>query len=119
MGKTLYIQRLKEHLESVTEQDQTHHVIVPVHGPKVTYDSFVESLKEYKGETNQPIIFHIDISPSVSMLFYLKLLVGMSCEVISLILFCAVSPMIKNMFMCTCNLHTEFLSSFSAGFKSD
>ena len=43
-------------------------VIIPVHGPKVTSDSIVQLLKSSVGnkDTNQAIIFHIDISPNVS-----------------------------------------------------
>ena len=44
-------------------------VIIPVHGPKVTSDSIVQLLKSSVGnkDTNQAIIFHIDISPNVSI----------------------------------------------------
>ena len=72
MGKSLYIQRLKEELESKTDQQGPHHVIIPVHGPKVTFDTIVQALKHsFEKITNQDsgqaIIFHIDISPSVRL----------------------------------------------------
>lgn len=67
MGKSLYIQRMKEELMSEGVHKDTCNVVVPVHGPKVTFDTMVESLKgAYKGDINSAIIFHIDISPSVS-----------------------------------------------------
>ena len=70
MGKSLYIQRLKEELETKTDQLGPHHVIIPVHGPKVTFDSIVQALKHpFENTTDQDsdhgIIFHLDISPSV------------------------------------------------------
>ena len=69
MGKSLYIQRLEEKLEAKT-QHGPHRVIIPVHGPKVTFDSIVQALKyPFEKTTNQDIdhgiIFHLDISPSV------------------------------------------------------
>ena len=82
MGKSLYIQRLKEELQAKTQKGP-HHVIIPVHGPKVTFDTIVQALKHPFNEkstdqdSGQAIIFHIDISPSVRlsksislMLFY-------------------------------------------------
>ena len=70
MGKSLYIQRLTEELDTKTDQQGPHHVIIPVHGPKVTFDTIVQALKHpFEKMTNQDsgqaIIFHIDISPSV------------------------------------------------------
>ena len=69
MGKSLYIQRLKEELESKSQQGP-HHIVIPVHGPKVTFDSIVQALKHpFEKTTDQDsdhgIIFHLDISPSV------------------------------------------------------
>ena len=69
MGKSLYIQRLEEKLEAKTQQGP-HRVIIPVHGPKVTFGSIVQALKyPFEKTTNQDsdhgIIFHLDISPSV------------------------------------------------------
>ena len=67
MGKSLYIQRLTEELETKSDQLGPHHVIIPVHGPKVTFDTIVQALKHpfEKKDSGQAIIFHIDISPSV------------------------------------------------------
>ena len=70
MGKSLYIQRLKEELENKTDQKGPHHIIIPVHGPKVTFDTIVQALKQpfekmTDQDSRQAIIFHIDISPSV------------------------------------------------------
>ena len=73
MGKSLYIQRLTEELESKTDQQGPHHVIIPVHGPKVTFDTIVQALKHPfdkmtdQDSSGQAIIFHIDISPSVRL----------------------------------------------------
>ena len=69
MGKSLYIQRLKEKLESKSQQELCY-VVIPVHGPKVTFDSIVQALKHpFEKTTDQDrdygIIFHLDISPSV------------------------------------------------------
>ena len=68
MGKSLYIQRLKDLLRSKTRQE-LYDVIIPVHGPKVTFDSIVHSLtypfEITKQNRDQPLIFHLDISPSV------------------------------------------------------
>ena len=66
MGKSLYIRRLSEQLTTLTSQDP-HHVVIPIHGPKVTPDTLVESLIKYIGNS-QATIFHLDISPSVSCL---------------------------------------------------
>lgn len=68
MGKSLYIQRMKEELKS-KYYGVFSDVIIPVHGPKVTSDSIVQLLKSSVGskDTNQAIIFHLDISPNVSI----------------------------------------------------
>ena len=73
MGKSLYIQRLTEELETKTDQKGPYHVIIPVHGPKVTFDTIVQALKHPfekmtdQDSSGQAIIFHIDISPSVRL----------------------------------------------------
>ena len=72
MGKSLYIQRLTEELETKTDQQGPHHVIIPAHGPKVTFDTIVQALKHplekmTDQDSGQTIIFHIDISPSVRL----------------------------------------------------
>ena len=68
MGKSLYIQRMKEELKNKCYGISSD-VIIPVHGPKVTNDSIVQLLKSSVGnkDTNQAIIFHLDISPNVSI----------------------------------------------------
>ena len=67
MGKSLYIQRMKEQLSSKCFGVSSD-VIIPVHGPMVTFDSIVQLLKTSFGDkdTDKPIIFHLDISPNVS-----------------------------------------------------
>ena len=80
MGKSLYIQRMKEQLKTkcTSRLQQFCDVVIPVHGPKVTFDTFVQSLKQSfnnKQDINQAIIFHLDISPSVrdvTVLVYLS-----------------------------------------------
>ena len=64
MGKSLYIQRRREALKSVTTHGP-HEVIVPIHGPMVTPDTVVGALKPHMG-MSRPIIFHLDIAPNVS-----------------------------------------------------
>ena len=64
MGKSLYIQRHREALKSVTT-DGPHEVIIPIHGPMVTPDTVVGALKPHVG-MSRPIIFHLDIAPNVS-----------------------------------------------------
>ena len=52
-------------------------VVIPFHGPKVTYDDVIQSLKEPfndKHDTNQACIFHFDISPNVCSILLFKLM---------------------------------------------
>lgn len=69
MGKSLYIQRMKEEL--ISKRKSTPglcDVVIPVHGPKVTFDSIIQSLKETfdtSQDGSQACIFHFDISPNV------------------------------------------------------
>ena len=63
MGKSLYIKRLREALETNTRCRPVE-VVVPIHGPIVTADTVVEALMEYFGNT-QATIFHLDIAPNV------------------------------------------------------
>ena len=63
MGKSLYIQRLKEKLETQTSV-QPLEVVVPIHGPVVTADTVVHALEKHLG-TATATIFHIDIAPNV------------------------------------------------------
>ena len=62
MGKSLYIKRLREALE--TQTCYPVEVVIPVHGPTVTADSVVETLMEHVGNTSATI-FHLDIAPNV------------------------------------------------------
>ena len=64
MGKSLYIKRLREALETQTSR-QPLEVVVPIHGPVVTQDTVVKALIEHFGNT-QATIFHLDIAPNVS-----------------------------------------------------
>ena len=68
MGKSLYIERLKEKLMIKS------HIIIPLHGPKVTFDNVLQAFfkKMASQDSDQTIIFHLDISSSVrnSEFFY-------------------------------------------------
>ena len=64
MGKSLYIQRLREALERQTK-DEPVEVVVPIHGPVVTADTVMEALINEIGNT-RATIFHLDIAPNVS-----------------------------------------------------
>ena len=63
MGKSLYIEHLREKLETKT-RCQPVKVVVPIHGPVVTVDTVVEALMEHFGNT-RATIFHLDIAPNV------------------------------------------------------
>ena len=69
MGKSLYIQRMKEDLKSrIKSNPDLCDVVIPVHGPRVTIDNIIQSLKEPFGSTqggSQACIFHFDVSPNV------------------------------------------------------
>ena len=69
MGKSLYIQRMKEELKSKKKSTPSLcDVVIPVHGPKVTFDSIIQSLKEpfnTSQDGSQACIFHFDVSPNV------------------------------------------------------
>ena len=70
MGKSLYIQRLKEKLETRTSV-QPLEVVVPIHGPVVTADTVVKALEKHFGKEDATI-FHIDIAPSVCNKLYIE-----------------------------------------------
>ena len=61
MGKTLFITRMAEKLQSIVP---TGHINIPVHGPVVTVDTVMQSLVSHHNGTDC-IILHFDISPSV------------------------------------------------------
>ena len=63
MGKSLYIKRLKEKLETQTICRPVE-VVVPIHGPVVTADTVVEALMKHIGDS-RATIFHLDIAPNV------------------------------------------------------
>lgn len=67
MGKSLYIQRMKEELSAKKPSNMISDVVIPVHGPKVTFDSVVQSLKQpfQQHDSNQAILFHLDVAPNV------------------------------------------------------
>ena len=59
----MYIKRLREALETQTNH-QPVEVVVPIHGPVVTADTVVETLRAHFGNT-KAIVFHLDIAPNV------------------------------------------------------
>ena len=62
MGKSLYISRMAEKLDR--KGKESNHVIIPIHGPKVTSDLVLKSLQEYYGRAENKI-YHFDIAPNV------------------------------------------------------
>ena len=71
MGKSLYIQRMKEELRRRKCSSDISDVVIPVHGPRVTFDDIIKSLKKpfnNKQDNNGACIFHFDISPNVCVL---------------------------------------------------
>lgn len=64
MGKTLCIKNLNnKHINKFC------HIVIPLHGPDVTRDTFVKLIRKKfddKKKRDSAVIFHIDISPSVS-----------------------------------------------------
>ena len=83
MGKSLYIKRLKEKLETQTSV-QPLEVVVPIHGPVVTADTVVKSLEKYLG-TASATIFHIDIAPNVGDIMYMWVLLCLAISHLSMI----------------------------------
>ena len=66
MGKSLFIQRMAEQLESVNcSKAAPIEVIIPIHGPIVTSDVILSLLKGHYRD-NKCKIYHFDIAPSVS-----------------------------------------------------
>ena len=63
MGKSLYIKRLREKLETQTSCKPVE-VVVPIHGPVVTPDTVVRALTHHFGNS-RATIFHLDIAPNV------------------------------------------------------
>ena len=66
MGKSLFIQRMAEQLQSVTNTKAAPiKVVIPIHGPIVTSDVILSFLKGHYRD-NKCMIYHFDIAPSVS-----------------------------------------------------
>ena len=59
LGKSLYIQRMRESFPG------SRCIILPIHGPVVTADTLMQQLKKHF-PVPEFAIFHIDIAPSVS-----------------------------------------------------
>ena len=66
MGKTHYISVLGRALEENLKCSSSS-VVVPVHGPIVTVSSIIDGLRQIK-DYHKPMLFHLDIAPSVSLL---------------------------------------------------
>ena len=64
MGKTLFITRMAEKLQSVVPEGHKVIITIPVHGPVVTGDSVMQSLVNHQNSADC-VILHFDISPSV------------------------------------------------------
>ena len=65
MGKSLYIRRMAEQLETVTKAElKDCRVVIPIHGPVVTPDVVLKFLKDHYRK-NKCMIYHFDIAPSV------------------------------------------------------
>ena len=66
MGKTHYILVLGRALDKKLKCSSSS-VVVPVHGPIVTASSIIDGLRQIKNY-HKPVLFHLDIAPSVSLL---------------------------------------------------
>ena len=64
MGKTLFITRMAEKLQSMVPTGSKVIINIPVHGPVVTVDTIMQSLSSHQNGTDC-VILHFDISPSV------------------------------------------------------
>ena len=64
LGKSLYIERYKEHLERNYEGAKA--ITVPLHDESVDYDGVVQALHSHIHRTTfAPRIYHLDVSPMV------------------------------------------------------
>ena len=63
MGKTLFIRKMAEELQSMAVRDNVH-ITIPIHGPQVTTDSILQYLVNDQNNSHG-IILHFDISSSV------------------------------------------------------
>ena len=64
MGKTLFINRMAEKLQTLLPTGKNPIITIPLHGPLVTMDSIMECLVNYQNNS-ECCILHFDISPSV------------------------------------------------------
>lgn len=64
MGKSLYVQRLAEKLQSSLNTTEPMHVTIPLHGPVVSSDTVLELFKDHMKRPTC-CIYHIDIAPNV------------------------------------------------------
>ncbi len=69
MGKTHYISVLRRALDKKLKCSSSSSVVVPVHGPIVTVSSIIDGLRQMK-DYHKPLLFHLDIAPSVSLLLF-------------------------------------------------
>ena len=69
MGKTHYISVLGRALDKKLKCSSSS--VVPVHGPIVTASSIIDGLRQIK-DYHKPVLFHLDIAPSVSLLLFSK-----------------------------------------------
>lgn len=77
MGKTLCIKNF-----SNKRIGKFCHIVIPLHGPEVTRDTFVKMIKKKfddKKNRDSAVIFHIDISPSVSDILTQDILLKFYC----------------------------------------
>ena len=66
MGKSLYITRRAEHLTQIYQVTDTL-VSIHVNGPKIAEESIMDQLQQLEVDrSNQPLVVHFDIAPSVS-----------------------------------------------------
>ena len=65
MGKSLYVTRRAEHLMQM--HDVTDPLVsIRVNGPKIAEESIMDQLQLLETRSNQPLVVHFDIAPSVS-----------------------------------------------------
>ena len=65
MGKSLYIQRLTESLQTMRPSNAVARVIIPIHGPTITPDMMLDFFEKHF-DSDVCIIYHLDVAPSVS-----------------------------------------------------
>ena len=65
MGKSLYIQRLTETLQTKIPSEAVARVIIPIHGPVIIPDMILDFFEKHL-DTDVCTIYHLDVAPSVS-----------------------------------------------------